>query len=359
MISKRKRMQSEEKRAEKIEKRERMQQVENTMGETREDSRSSNPYEELSPKGKTQVQHFLEVIMGRPEDVRLNGKVQGVTLRIICNMKEKYDAITTGAITAVKNGGGAVRCERTVSALPKTLRKERKVEFSVAYVEIEMHDYFLKINPIIIESNVICITLSGKSTNLMIGTVLCKQGFEGGRIMMERRGRKLLRTWTNEDKEGGGEEPTASGEESIETDGREPELSLEDISQQESEEESDESDEEESNGSEVTVEARPDEGTERNTEANPDSEEEDDDVCMIVQERQAHQEERDNSDEDDETVKNKDLPYAKLKKREEKLEKEVAELEERKRKRDEVLSNIERLRERKRILKKDLREEGH
>lgn len=316
-------------------------------------------YDKISPKGRRQVQRFLQIIKGRPEDCVVKGSVQGVEMRVICCAKSKYDTITTGAIAAIKSKGGAVRCERSTSALPKILRRERMIDFEIARVEIMLHGYSTRISPVVIKTEEIGVTLSGGSTNMILGIALCRQGFDGGKIMMERKGRELLRLWTKKDKDGGDEKQSASekAENNIEEAGISPDTD----NQQESEElnSSEESSEEEEINS---MEVGPNEETDRDTEARfeeimiQENVEEEVETTQEDDEGQG-EEEQNSSDEDDETVKDEDLPYSKLKRRKEKWKREIKELEERKRKREELLISLKRLRERKEQLKKDLKEE--
>lgn len=241
MMGKRERIQSEERRAEGIEKRERererMQQDEKpAMGETRDDSGSNEMYAKMSPKARTQMQHFMDVIKGRPEDVRLRGKIQQVEIEVICGPKTRYDTITTGAITAIKNGGGAVKCQKaTADTLPKILTMEKTIEFKVANIEIEIHGQSARFAPIIIRSDVICVTFCGGSIYSVTANALYKKGFHGGKLMLERKARELLRQWMKEDRAIGNEERTRqfTERESAETDIEEGESSqLESIGQQ-------------------------------------------------------------------------------------------------------------------------------
>lgn len=147
-----------------------------------------NPYENLTPKGKKQVQKFLNV----------NGKVsignKGLysrEIKIILKEKGKFDTLTTGAIEAIKARGGAIRCEVTTQGLPKSLKKQKKVKFSKAYCEIKIRGHVIKMNPKIIEAAVICVTLGQKSINKIRETILCAQDFSGADITRNRRGAKI------------------------------------------------------------------------------------------------------------------------------------------------------------------------
>lgn len=352
-------------------------------GETRDDSGSKDEmYAKISPKARTQIQHFINVIKGRPEDVRFRGRIQQVEIEVICGPKTKYDIITTGAITAIKNGGGAVKCEKaTADTLPKILTMGKTIEFKVANIEIEIHGQSARFAPIIIRSDVICVTLSGGSINTVIGNVLYRKGFHGGKVMMERKGRELLREWMKEDRAIGNEEGTITERESAETGIEEAESSqLESIGQQRGEEEGDES-EEESNGSDInsTVTTRLNEGTEaksdieesyesergrqenndQDSESNEVSEQEvieTDEVIQVIEERQSKMEGSDGED-DEEAKRDEERTYEELQRIEEELKREVAELEERKRKRNELINNVKRSRKRRRMPKRELREE--
>lgn len=131
--------------------------------------------------------------------------IKDVETRILIDRRGEYDTITSGMMEELAANGVRMRRSEALN-IPDQLKKERELVFQAIECSLEIRNYEIKIKPMIIQNDAICVSLGRKSAVKLLSRITGLKNRNLAKITRMRKGAKLIKSWMKEDYDGTEEE---------------------------------------------------------------------------------------------------------------------------------------------------------